>query len=118
MFGKIIDIYPYIISTVIMLVGLYMSIMHNNLLKKVFGLIIFQNAIILFYICFSTLEKARPPIFNPKYDFYVNPLPHVLMLTAIVVGLATTALACALIIKIKENFNTIEEGEINPIEDD
>ncbi len=113
MFGKIIDIYPYIISTVIMLVGLYITIVQNNLLKKVFGLIIFQNAVIFFYICFSTLENARPPIFDPSYETYVNPLPHVLMLTAIVVGLATTALACALIIKIKEHFNTIEEGEID-----
>ncbi len=118
MFGKIIDIYPYIIATLIMLIGLYISIMHNNLLKKVFGLIIFQNAVIMFYICFSTLENARPPIFNPAYKLYVNPLPHVLMLTAIVVGLATTALACALIIKIKENFKTIEEGEINPVNEE
>ncbi len=113
---KIIEIYPYLIAIFFMLVGLYIVMSQNNLIKKVVGLNIFQISVFLLYIIMGKIFGATAPILidgkNVVLSDYSNPLPHVLILTAIVVGIATTSVAYALIIRIQETFGTIEENEI------
>lgn len=124
----IIAKYNFWISIVIMLIGLYGLIAKNNLVKKVVGLGIFQTSIILFYVSISVKEGATIPIFEhhgpaPEAHHaiheaainlaeYANPLPHVLMLTAIVVGVATFGVALALVERIYREYGTIEEHEV------
>ena len=103
----------YWIVIFLMMVGLYTVISRGNLIKKVIGLNIFQVSVFLLYISMSTVEGGAPPIITEGVDLYSNPLPHVLILTAIVVGVATTALALALVVRIKESYGTIEEDEIH-----
>ena len=105
-----------------MMTGLYIVIGKGNLVKKIVGLNIFQTSVFMFYISMGKISGGTAPIFplNGKYDpevAYSNPLPHVLILTAIVVGIATTSLGLALIIRIREEYNSIEEEEITVIED-
>ena len=100
---------------VLMMIGLYIVISRDSLIKKVMGLNIFQVSVILFYVSMAKVSGGTPPILieNGGDDvLYSNPLPHVLMLTAIVVGIATTALALALVVRIKEAYGTVEEDEI------
>jgi multicomponent Na+:H+ antiporter subunit C len=105
--------YNYYMAVIIMLVGLYAMIAKSNLIKKIIGLNIFQTAIFLFYISTADVTGGTAPILVPGTDVvYVNPLPHTLMLTAIVVAVSTTAVAVALVIRIKETYGTIEEDEI------
>jgi multicomponent Na+:H+ antiporter subunit C len=105
-----------------LLVGLYTVIAHDNLIKKVMGLNIFQSAVVLLYVSMGAVRGGTPPVLlEPTADVagpvvYSNPLPHVLMLTAIVVGVATTALALAIIVRIQGAYGTIEEDEIGAIE--
>ncbi|MCP4672984.1 MAG: cation:proton antiporter subunit C [Desulfobacula sp.] len=120
----IINHYNYWVALILLLTGLYGMISKNNLLKKVISMSIFQSAIILFYISIGAKKDATIPIIehghnghgaaNTVIDVanYANPLPHVLMLTAIVVGVATLGVALALIQKINQVHNTIEEDEI------
>jgi len=127
--GIFIAKYNYWISILLMLIGFYAMIAKGNLLKKVIGLNIFQTAIILFFVSLgdATLGSWGKGITEPIVKgtlpwaaggivehgvVYANPLPHVLMLTAIVVGAATTAVALALIIRMYEEYGTIEEEEI------
>lgn len=93
----------------LMMIGLYVVIAHGNLIKKVVGLSILQISVFMLYISVANVEDGAAPILTPGTDLYTNPLPHVLILTAIVVGIATVALALALIVRIKEAFGTIEE---------
>lgn len=102
---------------IIMMIGLYIVISHNNLMKKVAGLNIFQTAVFLVYISMGLMAGGTVPIVAEGFDAYSNPLPHVLMLTAIVVGVATTALAFALIVRIKEAYDTLEEDELNELDE-
>jgi multicomponent Na+:H+ antiporter subunit C len=95
-----------------MVAGLYIVIARNNLIKKLVGLSIFQTAVYLLYIAPGKLIGGTAPIVAPGYATYSNPLPHVLILTAIVVGIATLALGLALVVRIREAFDTIEEDEI------
>lgn len=99
-----------------MLIGLYAIIAKDNLIKKIIGLNIFQTAIFLFFISLGAVKGGTAPIVSEeminKGYVYVNPLPHVLILTAIVVSVATTAVALSLIIRIYEQYGTIEENEI------
>ena len=95
------------------LIGLFIIIRETNLIKKVIGLNIFQASVFIFYLIISKVDEGIPPILNQDYTIYSNPLPHVLILTAIVVSIATTSLALALIIKIKQKHNTIEEDELD-----
>ncbi|KUG19000.1 MAG: cation:proton antiporter subunit C [Methanomicrobiaceae archaeon] len=105
--------YNYYMAVIIMLVGLYAMIAKSNLIKKIIGLNIFQTAIFLFYISISDVEGGTAPILVPGADVvYVNPLPHVLILTAIVVAVSTTAVALALVIRIYESYGSIEEDEL------
>ena len=98
-----------------MLVGLYAVLAKGNLIKKVIGLNILQTAVFLFYISIGRKEDGTAPVLwegKPDSIPYENPLPHVLMLTAIVVGVSITAVALALVIRIKRAYDTIEESEI------
>ena len=109
--------YPYWIVIILMMIGLYTVIVHDNLIKKVIGLNIFQAGVIMFYVALGKVEGGTAPIFIPGDDVaYSNPLPHVLMLTAIVVGIATTSLALALVVRLYEAYGTIEEHEIRQYE--
>ena len=98
------------------MVGFYTVISRGNLLKKIIGLNIFQVSVFLLYISISTVEGGAPPIITEGIDLYSNPLPQVLILTAIVVGVATTALGLALVVRIKEAYGTIEEDEIHELD--
>ncbi|MDE2646969.1 MAG: cation:proton antiporter subunit C [Paracoccaceae bacterium] len=106
---------------VLMMTGLYIVIAKGNLVKKVVGLNIFQTSVFMFYISIGKVIGGTAPIFPVDMKInndvvYSNPLPHVLILTAIVVGIATTSLALALIVRIREEYGTIEEDEIFIIE--
>ncbi|MCZ6765107.1 MAG: cation:proton antiporter subunit C, partial [Alphaproteobacteria bacterium] len=89
----------YWVAIVLMMVGFYAVIAHENLIKKVIGLNIFQAAVFVFYISMAKVKGGSAPILDDRIEVYSNPLPHVLILTAIVVGVATTALALALIVR-------------------
>jgi multicomponent Na+:H+ antiporter subunit C len=102
----------YWLIIAVMMVGLYTLMSRSNLMKKMAGLAVFQTAVILFYVSLGKVDGGTAPIVAEGFDVYSNPLPQVLMLTAIVVGVATTALGFALIIRIKEAYGTIEEHEI------
>ena len=96
--------------------GLFILISRHNLVKKMVGLTIFQTSVFLLYISLGKVQGGTAPILTGiKSSLYSNPLPHVLILTAIVVGVATTALGLALILRIKSEFGTIEENEIASI---
>ena len=113
MIEQLADSWNYIIVIILMMTGLFMVIARANLIKKLIGLSIFQTSVFLFYISLGKIAGGTAPILdgNPS-TLYSNPLPHVLILTAIVVGVATTALGLALILRINEAFGSIEEDEI------
>ena len=100
------------VVVVLMMIGFYIVIAHGNLVKKIVGLTIFQTSVFIFYISMSKVEDGTAPILAEGTSQYSNPLPHVLILTAIVVGIATTALGLALAVRIKEAYGSIEEEEI------
>ena len=112
---------PYIFSTIIMMAGLFIIFYSNNLGKKLVGLSIFQNSVLLFFIAISYVKDSNAPFlectdYNICNTSFSNPLPQVLMLTAIVVGVAITALGLSILIRIKEAYGTIEEDEIEQSE--
>ncbi len=112
------DHFNYWVFVILLMIGLYTVISRSNLVKKMIGLSMFQIAVFLFYITIGKVEGGTAPILLDKPDVvYSNPLPHVLILTAIVVGVATTALGLSLIARIKETFGTIDEEEILEQED-
>ena len=102
----------YWIVILLMMCGLFIVISQGNLGKKIVGLNIFQVSVFVFYISISKIDGGTAPILDESLKNYSNPLPHVLILTAIVVGVATTALGLALIVRIRESYGTIEEDEI------
>jgi multicomponent Na+:H+ antiporter subunit C len=110
--------YNYWIYITLMMIGLYAMIAKNNLVKKIVGMNIFQTAIILFYVSIGAKKGATIPILEHGHGGvvhaidYANPLPHVLMLTAIVVAVATLGVALALAIRVYDRYNTLEEDEI------
>ena len=108
----ILGLYNYWVVVVLMMVGFYIVIAHGNLIKKIVGLTIFQTSVFIFYISMAKVDGGTAPILTDGVEQYSNPLPHVLILTAIVVGIATTALALALVVRIKEAYGSIEEEEI------
>lgn len=124
--SSIVDNYNYLIYVTLMMIGLYAMIAKRNLVKKIVGMNIFQTAIILFYVSMGAKKGATIPIIQHghgegahgiapsaiKAAEYINPLPHVLMLTAIVVAVATLGVALALAIKIYNRYETLEEDEI------
>ena len=112
----IISHYNYWIVIFLMMVGLYTVISRGNLIKKIIGLNVFQVSVFFLYISMSTVKDGAAPIISEGIKIYSNPLPHVLILTAIVVGVATTSLGLALVVRIKESYGTIEEDEIHEMD--
>ena len=113
MIEQLADSWNYIIVIILMMTGLFIVIARTNLIKKLIGLSIFQTSVFLFYISLGKVVGGTAPILDGNPDtLYSNPLPHVLILTAIVVGVATMALGLALILRINEAFGSIEEDEI------
>lgn len=111
--------YNYWIFAVLMSMGIYIAMSRGNLVKKVVGLNIFQASVFLLYISSGKIWGGTAPIFvEGKELIFSNPLPHVLILTAIVVGVATTAIGLALVVRIKEAFGTVEEDEILQAQND
>ena len=107
----------YWLFIILMMTGFYIVVSRGNLIKKIIGLNLFQTSVFLFYISIGKVSGGTAPILPMKlkvddFSVYSNPLPHVLILTAIVVGVATTALGLALIIRIKEAYNSIEEHDL------
>lgn len=101
-----------IITVFLMVAGLFIIIARGNLIKKLVGLSLFQTSVYLLYITPGKLIGGTAPILSPLYKIYSNPLPHVLILTAIVVGVATLALGLAITVRIREAYGSIEEDEI------
>ena len=112
--------YNYWVVIFLMMVGFYILISRGNLIKKIVGLNVFQTSVFMLYISLSKITEGTPPILVDGYGdgevVYSNPLPHVLILTAIVVGIATTSVGLALAVRIKEAYGTLEEDEITGIE--
>ena len=108
----IIEHYNYWISVILMMIGFYNVIGRSNLVKKLIGLSVFQSAVFLMYISMGKISGGTAPIADKNLHTFSNPLPHVLILTAIVVGIATTAVGLAIVVRIKEKFGTIEEQEL------
>lgn len=104
--------YAYWVTVFLMVAGLYIVVARGNLVKKLIGLSIFQTSVYLLYIGPGKLIGGTAPIVAAGFGVYSNPLPHVLILTAIVVGVATLALGLALVVRIREAYGTIEEDEI------
>jgi multicomponent Na+:H+ antiporter subunit C len=109
-------LYNYWIVVLLMMIGFYVVISRTNLIKKIVGLNIFQTSVFILYISMGKVKGGTAPILVVEPVTYSNPLPHVLILTAIVVGVATTALGAALIVRIKEAYGTVEEDEIQAME--
>ena len=109
----VFGLYNYWIVIVLMMMGLYIVVSRGNFVKKVVGLNIFQVSVFLLYISIGKVEEGTAPILTGQPgEVFSNPLPHVLILTAIVVGVATTALGLALVVRINEAYGTIEEDEV------
>ena len=113
----IIDYYNYWIVVFLMMSGFYIVISANNLVKKVVGLNIFQTSVFMLYITMGKVSGGTAPIVVEGVTQYSNPLPHVLILTAIVVGVATTAVGLSLIVRIKKAYGTVEENEFENEDD-
>lgn len=109
----ILGLFNYWIVIVLMMTGFYTVIARPNLIKKVIGLFIFQTSVFILFISMAKVEGGTAPIIGEGYSLYSNPIPHVLILTAIVVSLATTALGLALVVRIREAYGTINEDEIH-----
>jgi multicomponent Na+:H+ antiporter subunit C len=109
---NLIEHYNYVITIFLMMAGLYIVIARGNMIKKLVGLATFQTSAYLLYIEPAKIIGGTPPIIDPAFTVYSNPLPHVLILTAIVVGVATLALGLALVVRINEAYGTVEEDEI------
>ena len=106
------ELYNYWVVIVLMMIGFYIVIVQGNLIKKLIGLNIFQTSVFIFYISVGKVAGGSAPILADGVSVYSNPLPHVLILTAIVVGIATMALALALVVRIKNAYGTVEEEEL------
>lgn len=111
-------LFGYWIVIALMMTGFYIVIAHDNLVKKIVGLNVFQVSVFLFYILMAKVNGGTAPILAEGILVYSNPLPHVLILTAIVVGVATTALGLALVVRIRNAYHTIEDDEILAVEEE
>ncbi len=108
----ILGSFNYWIVIILMMIGFYIVIAHNNLIKKLIGINIFQTSIFILFISMGKITDGTAPILIETDPLYSSPLPHVLILTAIVVGISTTALGLAIIIRIYHAFGTVEDDEI------
>jgi len=110
---NVFGLYNYWIVIFLMMTGFYVVISSGNLVKKIVGLSLFQASVFILYISLGKITGGTAPIIREGISLYSNPLPHVLILTAIVVGVSTTALGLALVVRIKEAYDTVEEDEIH-----
>ena len=108
----------YWVTVFLLMGGLYIIVAHGNMVKKLVGLSIFQTSVYLLFISPGKVLGGTAPIIAPGFELYSNPLPHVLILTAIVVGVATIALGLALVVRIHEAYGTIEDDEVQEMEAD
>ena len=106
------ELYNYWVVIVLMMIGFYIVIVQGNLIKKLIGLNIFQTSVFIFYISTAKVNGGTAPIVVEGAELYSNPLPQVLILTAIVVGIATMSLALALVLRIKRAYGSVEENVI------
>lgn len=111
-FQTILHHYNHWITVFLMVAGLYVVVARGNMIKKLVGLSLFQTSVYLLYISPGKIIGGTAPIISEQFSVYSNPLPHVLILTAIVVGVATLAVGLALVVRINEAFGSIEEDEI------
>lgn len=111
--NEIPGLFNYWIVVFLMMAGFYVVISQGNLVKKLVGLGLFQASVFILYITMGNLSGGRAPIVTEGVNIYSNPLPHVLILTAIVVGVATTAVGLALVVRIQEAYGSVEEDEIH-----
>ena len=109
--------FNYWVVIFLMMSGFYVVIASGNLVKKIIGLNLFQASVFIFYISVGVVAGGVPPILHETEALYSNPLPHVLILTAIVVGVSTTALGLALAVRIKEAYGSVEEEDIHKQDD-
>jgi multicomponent Na+:H+ antiporter subunit C len=109
---SLVSHYSYWVTMFLLVAGLYIVTARGHLVKKLIGLAIFQTSVYLLYIAPGKLIGGTAPIVSDKFTVYSNPLPHVLILTAIVVGIATLALGLALVVRIREAYGSAEEDEI------
>ena len=117
-FDDVLGLYNYWIVIMLMMTGLYIVVSRGNLVKKIVGLNIFQISVFLLYISIGKIEGGTAPILTGREEVFSNPLPHVLILTAIVVAVSTTALGLALVVRIRDAYGTTEEDEIQKADDD
>jgi multicomponent Na+:H+ antiporter subunit C len=110
--------YNYLIVIFLMMTGFYIVISRGNLVKKIIGLNIFQTSVFLLYISMGKVSGGTAPILADGFELYSNPLPSVLILTAIVVGVATMSVALALVVRIREAYGTVEEEVIQAMEEE
>jgi multicomponent Na+:H+ antiporter subunit C len=117
---RILGLYNYWFFIFLMMVGFYILISRRNLVKKILGLNIFQTSVFIFYISMGKITGGTAPILieGAENVVYSNPLPHVLILTAIVVGVSTTAVGLALVVRMKEAYGTIEGDEITEMDNE
>ncbi len=108
-----LGLFNYWIVIVLMMTGFYIVIARPNLVKKLIGLSVFQVSVFLLYITIGVVDGGTAPIVDERYTLYSNPLTSVLILTAIVVGVATMAVGLALVVRIHEEYGSIEEDEIH-----
>ena len=115
---ELLGIYHYWVFAVLLMIGFYAVVAKVNLVKKLIGLSLFQAAVFLLYITMGKVTGGTAPIFqNGVTDgLFSNPLPQVLILTAIVVGISTTALGLGIVVRIREEYGSIEESEIQEID--
>lgn len=114
-------LYNYWVVVFLMMAGFYVVISQGNLVKKLIGLGLFQTSVFILYITMGKVSGGHAPIYVEGIEVYSNPLPHVLILTAIVVGVATTSVGLAIVVRIYEAYGSVEEDEINAkdlVEDD
>jgi multicomponent Na+:H+ antiporter subunit C len=115
---ELLGLYHYWVFAVLLMIGFYAVIAKTNLIKKLIGLSIFQSAVFLLYITMGKVEGGTAPIIQAGVEnqLFSNPLPQVLILTAIVVGISTTSLGLGIVVRIKEEYDSIEENEIQEID--
>jgi len=115
---NLLGLYNYWVAIALMMMGFYIVITNGNLIKKLIGLNIFQVSVFILFISMGYLDQGTAPIYSEAYTQYSAPLPHVLILTAIVVGIATTALGLALTVRIYQAYGSINEAEIAEMDQD
>jgi len=115
---ELLGLYHYWVFAILLMIGFYAVIAKSNLIKKLIGLSIFQSAVFLLYITMGKVDGSTAPIIQAGVEnaVFSNPLPQVLILTAIVVGISTTALGLGIVVRIKEEYGSIEESDIQEID--